>query len=101
MDENKIIVKVDPDLEDLIPRFMENTRQDLDAIAHALTENDLETIRRIGHSMKSYGAGYGFEYISTSGRAIEAAAISRDLSAIEKCLSTFNHYLDHVEVIYG
>lgn len=101
MDKMKIVVKVDPDLEDLIPRFMENTRNDLAAIGRALAENDLETIRRIGHSMKSYGIGYGFEHISTAGRAIEKAAVSHTLSAIEEHLSELNQYLDDVEVNYG
>ena len=78
MDENnKLIVKIDQDLEDLISQFMENTRKDISSIGDALAKNDLETIRRIGHSMKSYGSGYGFDYISIMGKAIEAAAVKR------------------------
>jgi HPt (histidine-containing phosphotransfer) domain-containing protein len=94
MTENDIIVKIDQDLEDLIPQFMENTRNDISSISDALSKNDLETIRRIGHSMKSYGSGYGFDYISTVGKSIEAAAVKNDLSLIGQTINELTSYLD-------
>ena len=99
--KDAIIVKIDPELEDLIPQFMENTWKDIRTIVDALSENDLETIRRIGHSMKSYGSGYGFDDISKTGRTIEEAALSNNLSAIHECVNVLTNYLDHVKVIYA
>jgi HPt (histidine-containing phosphotransfer) domain-containing protein len=101
MDENnKLIVKIDQDLEDLIPQFMENTKKDIDSINEALLKNDLETIRRMGHSMKSYGSGYGFDYISTAGKSIEAAAVKEDLPLIKQAVKELINYLDEVKVVY-
>lgn len=101
-DENhRIIVKIDQDLEDLIPQFMENTRKDIHSIDDAILKNDLETIRRIGHSMKSYGSGYGFDAISTLGKSIEAAAVKADVALIRQTSNELTNYLDKVMVTYG
>lgn len=96
----KTKVKIDPDLEELIPQFMENTRKDVSSAALALSQNDLETVRRIGHSMKGYGSGYGFEYISSAGKAIEDAAKNSNASAISHLLGEMIIYLDNIKVIY-
>lgn len=99
--QDRIVVTIDPDLEDIIPQFMENTRKDISTIACALSENDLETIRRIGHSMKSYGSGYGFEEISVIGRAIEEAALKSNISAVNEFVNKLANYLDKVTMVYA
>jgi HPt (histidine-containing phosphotransfer) domain-containing protein len=102
MNENiEVIVTVDQDLEDLIPQFMENTRKDISSIGDAILKNDLETIRRIGHSMKSYGSGYGFDYISTVGRLIESSAAQEDMLIISQTINELTNYLNKVRVIYA
>jgi HPt (histidine-containing phosphotransfer) domain-containing protein len=100
-ENNKIIVKIDQDLEDLIPQFMENTKNDIASINDAIINNDLETIRRMGHSMKSYGSGYGFDYISAIGKSIESAAVKEDLPLIKQTVKKLTNYLDKVMVVYG
>ena len=97
---DKITVHVDPDLSDIIPLFMENTLKDIDSIKFAVSEKDVETVRRISHSMKSYGSGYGFDYVSRAGKTMEAAAINNDLSGVEEVLTDLKNYLDSVTVAY-
>ena len=50
--DDKIIVHVDPELEDLIPGFLENRRNDVKSMSEALEQGDSGTIRVLGHSMK-------------------------------------------------
>jgi PAS domain S-box-containing protein len=95
-----LTVHVDPDLRDILPQFMENTRKDIDAIATALSQEDRETVRRISHSMKSYGIGYGFEFISKMGKAMEATAMNDQLQSIDELLTELKNYLDKVTVAY-
>jgi len=100
-DENcRIIVKIDHELEDLMPQFMENTRKDIRSIDDAIFKKDMETVRRIGHSMKSYGSGYGFDEISALGKSIEAAALKADVSLIRQTMNELTNYLDQVMVTY-
>lgn len=98
---NKKIVRVDADLEPIMPRFFEIRRDDIQLINEALEKNDYETITRIGHSMKGAGAGYGFEYITEIGINIEEAGKNRDLERIKRWAWELSAYLESVEVVYG
>ena len=98
--ENKIIVLIDPELEDLIPGFLSNRRQDVIKMQAALAEGDYETIRILGHSMKGAGGGYGFDTITDIGQALETAAIEKNAQMLNDQIRTLSHYLEHVEVRY-
>ncbi len=99
--KDEVIVTVDPDLEDLIPLFMENTQKDMATISRALAEGDRQTVRNIAHSMKSYGAGYGFDYISMAGKAMEKAALEDNDAVIYEFINGLEQYLEKVKVVYG
>ena len=96
--DGKILVKVDPDLADLIPGFLENRRKDITAMQAALEQGDFETVRVLGHSMKGAGGGYGFDAITDIGAALERAAKDRNRESIGKSLRDLSSYLDRVEV---
>ena len=98
--DDKIIVYVDSDIKDLVPGFLENRKKDITSIIDALTENDYETIRIIGHSMKGSGGGYGFDNISDIGRLLEQGAKTRNAIEIRKCVERLSEYLERVKVVY-
>ncbi len=96
----KIIVHVDADLEDLIPGFLENRRQDVKSIIDALEKTDYETIRVLGHSMKGAGGGYGFDTITDIGRHLEGAAKEGNSAEIRKWVNELSVYLERIEVVF-
>ena len=96
----RILVRVDPDLADLIPGFLDNRRKDISAMRAALAQNDYETIRTLGHSMKGAGGGYGFDAITDIGAALEQAAKDRNPEAVRRGVSDLAAYLDRVEVTH-
>jgi HPt (histidine-containing phosphotransfer) domain-containing protein len=98
--EPKIIVHVDPDIADLIPGFIENRHKDIKTIREALTQDDFETIRFLGHSMKGAGGSYGFDAITDIGKSLEQAAIAQNADGIKKSLQELFVYLDSIEVVY-
>ncbi len=95
-----IIVKVDPDLEDIIPGFLQNRQGDIEAALDALEKSDYETIRILGHNMKGAGGGYGFEVITDIGSAIEEAAKNNDADEIRKSLGELSTYLEQIEIVF-
>jgi HPt (histidine-containing phosphotransfer) domain-containing protein len=102
-DENesgKIFVRVDPDLADLIPGFLDNRRKDIAAMQEALKHGDFETVRVLGHSMKGAGGGYGFDAITDIGAALEEAARDNNPGKVLRGVSNLAAYLDRVEVIH-
>jgi HPt (histidine-containing phosphotransfer) domain-containing protein len=100
MSDEKIVVKVDPDLEDLIPGFLSNRANDLAALREALTSGNYQSIQSIGHSLKGVGGGYGFTGMSEIGAAIETAAKQQSLEDLQGLIDRFASYLDAVEVVY-
>jgi len=97
----KIIVRVDPDLEDLIPDFLEMRREDVQTLSLALEKGDYKTIEILGHSMKGSGGGYGFDKITDIGRSIEDAAKIQDAGKIKKMTEELKNYLERVDVVYS
>ena len=98
--DGKILVRVDPDLADLIPGFLDNRRKDISAMQEALTHSDFDTVRLLGHSMKGAGGGYGFDTITEIGAALEEAAKDNNPGKVLRGLSDLAAYLDRVEVVH-
>lgn len=98
--DEKIVVNVDSDIEDLIPGFLENRHEDVKSIYDALEKEDYETIRILGHSMKGAGGGYGFDEITDIGRSIEESAEGKNQEEVKKWVINLSNYLDRVEIVY-
>lgn len=100
MSEDKIIVHIDIDLEDLVPGFLENRQKDLEMLEKVIQENDFESLRSIGHNLKGVGGGYGFLEITEIGAAIEESAKAANLEVASENIKKLSYYLSHIEVIF-
>ena len=100
MNEEKIVVKVDPDLEDLVPGFLENRKADVDKLRKALEKTDFDILTSIGHSIKGVGGGYGFDRMSELGAAIETSAKAGDAENVKEKIEQLDDFLNRVEVEY-
>ena len=98
--EGRIFARVDSDLTELIPGFMENRRQDVRAIVEGVERKDFEVIRVLGHDMKGSGGGYGFDTITDLGRCLEKAARGENPTEILKLARELANYLERVEILY-
>jgi HPt (histidine-containing phosphotransfer) domain-containing protein len=96
----KLIIHADPEIADLIPKFLDNRQKDIQMIESALEQNDFETIRLLGHSMKGAGGGYGFDGVTEIGKNLEEAAKEEDSNKIRNGIHELAEYLRRVEVIY-
>ena len=100
MSDDKIVVIVDVDLEDLIPGFLENRTKELATLRTALEVADYQSIQSIGHSMKGVGGGYGFDGITELGRDLESTAKIQDRDGIAALVEKYADYLDRIEIKY-
>ena len=98
--DDKITVKIDPDLEELIPGFLENRRQDIIKLNQAHDTGDLETLHIIGHNLKGSGGGYGFDEMSRLGAEIENAAKQNDLQSIRGLINALDQYLSRIDTVF-
>ena len=68
------------------------------SLTGALKEGDFIKCERIGKSMKSSGALYGFKSISTLGDSIEKAAQNKDKPTIQKWIAYLDSYLKNMDI---
>jgi HPt (histidine-containing phosphotransfer) domain-containing protein len=101
MGNEKIVVTVDPDLEDLIPGFLDNRRKDVATLRGALERGDCPAMQSTGHSLKGVGGGYGFTGLSAIGADIENAAKAGNTGALAGHIDRLADYLERVEVAFG
>ena len=101
MSDEKIIIQVDPDLEELIPGFLENRNLDVEKLRSALDENNFANLQSIGHSIKGVGGGYGFDLMSDLGADIESAAKESNVDDIREKINQLADYLQRVEIEYA
>ena len=100
MDNEPISVTVERDLEALIPTFVQRRHDDIVKLRAALSADDLDTVRVLGHSMKGTGGGYGFDGISEIGASIETAAKQIDRDAISKGIDSLADYLSRLQITF-
>ncbi len=100
MAQERIEIRVDADLADLIPGFLENRREDVLAITEAIVHGDIARVRIIGHSMKGTGGGYGFDAITEFGAILEQEAKALDIEAVRRTVARLEDYLERIEVVY-
>ena len=95
----RICVRPPAGIEEAVPLFLETTREDLQALSRFLDQRDYSRIRFIGHDLKGTGGGYGFDAISTIGKAIEEAAKLSNGDEVLKQIAVLKDYLDRVDVV--
>ncbi len=95
-----ILVRIDKDLEELIPGYIANRQKDVALILSLAAEGDYEPVRVLAHSMKGSGGGYGFDEITKIGARMEAAAKKGDMQEIKRQVDDLKEYLERIEVVY-
>jgi len=95
----RIQVRIDPDISELVPGFLENRQRDVGRLLALVASAAFSDIHLIGHSMKGAGGGYGFDRISELGAEIERAALGADAAAVTTAARQLADYLARLDVV--
>lgn len=100
----KIVVKIDPEISELVPGYLENLEKSIGKLKEGLQKDDMELCRSIGHKIKGSGGSYGFAFISEMGKEIEDAARNQKDEAernkwIKERVSQLENYMNNLEVL--
>lgn len=96
----KILVKIDPDLQDIVPGFIEKRKNELPILKEYLAKKDFNSLQTIGHRLKGNSGGYGFDHMGIIGASIEISAKAQDILKIESSLKELENYLLNLEIVY-
>jgi signal transduction histidine kinase/CheY-like chemotaxis protein/HPt (histidine-containing phosphotransfer) domain-containing protein len=68
-----------PEVQELVPGYLERRQTDIAALWMALKMGDYETLSTLGHQLKGSGTAFGFNGLSDCGASLEQAAKASDL----------------------
>ena len=94
----KIRLKVEPSLKELVPGFLENRRRDLDRMRSALHAGDLAAIRDVGQNIRCFSRVYGIDELTALGEEIREAADDCSTLRIVHLQGQLADYLARVEL---
>ena len=94
------VVHPDKDLEDLIPTFLQNRRNELEEIDQAASKPDFEFIRRTAHTWKGICRPYGFIHLETLSKSLEVAGEAEDQAKTQAVALEIRVYLKNVRIVY-
>ncbi len=97
---NKVFVKIDLDLKDLIPKYLKNRDVDILLCKKNLRENNFKFISEVGHKIRGNAATYGFIELSNIGERLELSALSNNPKETENALKDFENYIQNIEIEY-
>lgn len=100
MSTEKIIVKVDLELQEIVPGFIDKRKKDLPDLWDCLNKKDFTTLQTLGHRLKGNAGGYGFDYIGSLGSEIEDGAKFKNAPKIEAAITELEDYLFRLEVVF-
>lgn len=95
-----VIVHISSDLEPLIPRYLANRKADIERLRDFLTQQNIEELRSIGHTLKGSGASFGLDAVSEFGRLLELAAKTANLTEAQRLIDDFALFLEHLQVVF-
>lgn len=95
-----ICVEIDDDLEDIVPGFLENRRNDIVKLLSFFEERNYDELERIGHKVSGSAGGYGFHGLGKIAKSIEVNAPMSNDDELGKLILEFKQYVENVEVKY-
>lgn len=95
-----MIVAVDAELADLIPRYLANRQADLAFAREMLDQGDYVLIAALAHRLKGNAASYGFAGLSEIAVGLEQAANGRDIDAMISQLAAYEAFLATLHIEY-
>ncbi|MBC77759.1 MAG: histidine phosphotransferase [Halobacteriovoraceae bacterium] len=95
-----MIIKVSSDLEDILPKYLQNRKQEVEELKSFLANKDFESLKVRGHRLAGNAPSYGMELLGSLGVKIEADAKREDLSNMGDYIQEIEEFLIQVEVEY-
>lgn len=96
--ESEFVVHVAPELEAILPQFLEDKKRDMETIARGLKSGNLKPAQVVGHQMKGIALNFGFPVLSEIGEAMENAAAAGRTREVKTLLDRMKDYMAKVEV---
>jgi HPt (histidine-containing phosphotransfer) domain-containing protein len=83
----------DDAIAELVRDFVESLHKDASQLSALIAEGDVAKVRRLVHLLRSSGASYGFEPVSTAAAAVEDA-LQGDVASLDAVRAELNRLIE-------
>ena len=94
-------VSLDPKIKKLLPRFLENKRNDAKHLLQTIEKENMEELAKEAHTIKGTSWMYGFKKLGDICLDLEQAARKNDAKRAHKLSLLINDYLDKVVITFS
>lgn len=92
--------KIDPDLNELIPDYLEKRRSEVREFHRLLEQMDFPSIQKLGHKLRGSAGSYGFPILSEAGKEFEDGAKEKDFQRVKRALTLYETVMSRIKVKY-
>ena len=96
----KIIVRIDPEIAEIVPTFLGNTNRNIELMRSALEANDLNSVGQSAHKLKGAANLYGFITLSEYAGSLEQAAMNKDTESACQWMTKIILCMAQIEIKY-
>lgn len=100
MAEPPLRIEIDPDLKDLIPRYLNRLTVNLATGRDALRIGNFNVLQKLGHDLRGSAGSFGFFALHHIADRLEQAAISQDYKASGSALDDMHTFVERVIVVF-
>jgi len=95
-------VTIDDELEELIPNYLRNKRDQIIIMRDAYRHRDYDNLASVAHQLAGSAGGYGFDDLTRISLKLEDAALKKvEDSIIEEYINSIEKYVDNVNITYA
>jgi HPt (histidine-containing phosphotransfer) domain-containing protein len=98
--KEKIKVKVNGDLADIMPIFLDRLGQDILTMPQAIQKEDFKEIAAFAHKLRGNGPSYEIHEFGYMGSELEKLAKAKDLAQCRKVFDRVKDYFERLEIIF-
>lgn len=95
-----IIVKLDPAIRELVPKFISISQERTEALRRHLGGGALDQVAELAHTLKGGGGAYGFDEVSRLAGELERAARAGNVKQSERLTESLAQYLCRIQPVY-
>ncbi len=90
-------ILVDPDLNDIIDGFVQNTIEDYKTLRNHIEKRDYNQVRKLCHRILGTAISYGFNDLDTIVKLIQKAAVEEIAPDLDQHLAILTSHIDFIK----
>lgn len=94
------MIRIDKDLEEIMPMFLDNRRKDLIQLSEALSIKDFKIIETIAHKLAGNAGSYGLSHLSELGTKLEVAAMQQKEDDMINLITEYQQFMNTLQITF-